>query len=78
MANGDALTDAFCTVWGDGDGHSMPLSPAVRVRYRALCKYCSYPHMRCHLSVTPLTYKRRHMRNVEGVRIFDHSHARYC
>ena len=36
VADGDALTDAFCTVWGDGDGHLMPLSPAVRVRYRTL------------------------------------------
>ena len=32
VANGDARTDAFYTVWGDGDGHSMPLSPTVKVR----------------------------------------------
>ena len=44
VADGDALTDAFCTVWGDGDGHSMPLSPAVRVRYRPLYMHCYNYH----------------------------------
>src|SRR4051812_5556603 len=52
----------------------MPLSPAVRVRYdntvqaavpnTALFQF--YPCLRCHLTVTPLAYKRRPMRNVEG------------
>ena len=44
VVDGDALTDAFCTVWGDDDGHLMPLSPAVRVRYKALCIHCSNYH----------------------------------
>ena len=44
VADDGALTVTFCTVWGDGDGHSMPLSPAVRVRYRALYKHCSNYH----------------------------------
>ena len=64
----------------------MPLSPTVRVRYKTLYIHCyNYhhfyiftPHSRCHLSVTPLTYKRRPMRNVEEVLINDHSRARYC
>ena len=53
VANGDALTDAFCTVWGDGDGHSMPLSPTVRVRYRALYIHYSNYHL---FYVFTLTY----------------------
>ena len=44
VADGDALTDAFCTVRGDGDGHLIPLSLAVKVRYRALYIHCSNYH----------------------------------
>ena len=53
VVDGGALTDAFCTVWGDGDGHSMPLSPTVRVRYRTLYIHCSNYH---HFYVFTLTY----------------------
>ena len=50
VANGDARADAF---WGDGDGHSMPLSPTVRVRYKALYIHCYNYH---HFYVFTLAY----------------------
>ena len=47
VANGDARADTF---WGDGDGHSMPLSPTVWVRYRSLYNHCAYTvHALFHL-----------------------------
>ena len=53
VANGDARTDAFYTIWGDGDGHSMPLSPTVRVRYKTLYIHCYNYH---HFHVFTLVY----------------------
>ena len=44
VADGGAPDGHFLHCLGDGDGHLMPLSPAVRVRYGALYKHCSNYH----------------------------------
>ena len=38
MADGDVPDGHFSHCLGDTDGHLMPLSPAVRVRYDTMCK----------------------------------------
>ena len=74
VASGGVPDGPFLHCLGDVDGHLMPLSPAVRVRYDTLYRWLYqlqflfhfYPCLRCHLSVTPSAYKRRPMCNVEG------------
>lgn len=74
VASGGVPDGPFLHYLGDADGHLMPLSPAIRVRYDTLYRWLYhpqflfhfYPYLRCHLSVTPSAYKRRPMRNVEG------------
>ena len=82
VASGGVPDGPFLHYLGDADGHLMPLSPAVRVRYGTLFQLPPflhfYPRLCCHLSVPPLTYKRRPMRNVGEVPNIDHSHARSC